>query len=378
MSGYPSQQNKIWSPSATDYGIEVLLRTGDLYYNTTSEKLRQCTNAATAAWADVGGGGGVFVYRVGGVAGGNVYTTWASFYAAINAVQGPKIARIDDSLGAAEVPAGVWNFHDWTLVGDIATVTGNRPTLTILTGVTISGNFRVERVILRMASGASTPIVYTGSSTRVIELVDADLDGGVGASGVFFVAASGAGIRLVMRGTSRIFSLAAVITGGNFSVDLYDRAQVDGDAFGGGGGLLTVRIMDPDSANYALQPSYGVASVVTPKSVWNGPINEEQLGTTELHVGSIYLPSGVRIHATTHAMIGGSVVTETGILNIRRFTGGALIASITRLGALGDQVLDLGLDVPILASDWYDLYLVAGGAAETALIKGLQLVVVRG
>lgn len=341
-------------------------------------------NSGTLEWEPAAFSSGttsLFVYEEGGVAGGNVYTTWSALYTAASAVAGVKIVRVSDASGVPEISAGAYDFGDWIFVGYINPTTGSRPTIIIRTAVTISGNFRAERLVFQMDSGASVPIVYAGSSTRVFELVDTDLDGGVGASGFFFVSASGAGVRLVMRGTSRIFSLAAVITGGNFSVDLYDRSQVDGDAFGGGGGVLTIRVMDPDTTRYALQPSYGVANVASPKSVWNGPLNEEQLGTTELHIGSVYLDisdAPLRLHASTHAMIGGAVVADTAILNIREFLGGALVASITRTGLLDDQTLDGGVDVDLVTGGWYDFFLVAGGAAETAIIKGLQLVVVRG
>jgi hypothetical protein len=72
-------------------------------------------------------------------------------------------------------------------------------------------------------------------------------------------------------------------------------------------------------------------------------------------------------------MLGGSTVSEVGILKLRRFTGGTLVATWTAsAGTIQDVPLG-GPDIVISDSDWYDLYLVAGGAADTAVIKGLRL-----
>lgn len=52
------QQNRVWPPSTTDYGVaaaEPLLQAGDLYYNTTTTLYRKCDSAAfPATWTDVG------------------------------------------------------------------------------------------------------------------------------------------------------------------------------------------------------------------------------------------------------------------------------------------------------------------------------------
>jgi hypothetical protein len=57
----------------------------------------------------------VFVYRPGGVAGGNVYTTWASLMAAVALVAGPKFIDVDQSIAAPAIPAGTWNLDNCTL-----------------------------------------------------------------------------------------------------------------------------------------------------------------------------------------------------------------------------------------------------------------------
>ena len=55
-----------------------------------------------------------FVFRPGGVASENVYTSWAAMMADVASVAGPKWIEIDSSLAAAHVPAGNWNIGDCT------------------------------------------------------------------------------------------------------------------------------------------------------------------------------------------------------------------------------------------------------------------------
>jgi hypothetical protein len=73
-------------------------------------------------WLSKKTGGGtqfVFVYRPGGVAEKNVYTSLPALVAAAALVQGVKIVQMDNSLGAVSVPAGIFDFGSPTLfIGD--------------------------------------------------------------------------------------------------------------------------------------------------------------------------------------------------------------------------------------------------------------------
>ena len=72
-----------------------------------------------------------FVYRPGGVAGANVYTTWPTLVAAVNAVAGLRLVSVDDSIADAHATAGAWNLAGWILTGSFKRTprTGNSPTL---------------------------------------------------------------------------------------------------------------------------------------------------------------------------------------------------------------------------------------------------------
>ena len=101
--------------------------------------------------------------------------------------------------------------------------------------------------------------------------------------------------------------------------------------------------------------------------------NETVVGASPgspVHIGSVYLESGVSLQATSRAMIGGALIAEKAVLNLKRFTGGATIATFSSPGTLHD--VTLGVVVAVPASDWYDVYLseTSGG---TAIAKGLKL-----
>ena len=67
-------------------------------------------------WGPVSAGGNPVIgldviFRPGGVAGGNVFTTWTDAYNAASgpAIEGPVTLAVDDSLAAANVDPGGWD-----------------------------------------------------------------------------------------------------------------------------------------------------------------------------------------------------------------------------------------------------------------------------
>lgn len=97
-------------------------------------------------------------------------------------------------------------------------------------------------------------------------------------------------------------------------------------------------------------------------------------GALPWYAGSLYLDSAQTIRAASRALIGGATAGETALLELRRFTGGALLCSFAPgAGTFQDVPLSGGVDVPVPASDWYDLYLSETGGG-TALARGLLIV----
>ena len=97
----------------------------------------------------------VFVYRPGGVAAGNVYTSLPALVTAAAAVQGVKIVQMDNSLGAVAVPAGVFDLGSPTLfIGD--------PDLGVPIPVTFADQAELRNVVgfydLGLVSLSSKPV----------------------------------------------------------------------------------------------------------------------------------------------------------------------------------------------------------------------------
>lgn len=392
MASYPSQQNKIWGPSSVDYGTEVLLREGDLYYNNSTGKLRQCTNPVGPVWEDVGGGGSnIVVFQPGGTAGGIVYTTWATLDAAalaIVAAAGTVYVIIDTTYGAAQVPSGAYDFNNWHFVGVFP---GIKATLTFMSGAnwTLAAftgpTFEMTDVAFELDAGSTTSAISSpvgsGGSLSVV-MRNASMTGLVGDSFIDAKANGGGSqfaVRIYAYGPSGLNAYALTLddtdpgSGSNGFFYLYDSALMLSTAVQGPSGYLEMH-QENRGATVLSQPGLLLGSQIfngqaTPH---NWPLNEEQLGTTELHVGSIYLFTDSVLRSISRAMLGGAIPADTGILKLRRFTGGTLIATWTAAGTLQDIQLG-GADIVIANTDWYDLYLVAGGAAETAVVKGLRL-----
>jgi hypothetical protein len=109
----------------------------------------------------------VFVYRPGGVAGGNVYTSWPTLAAALSVTPGPKTIGVDTSLGAAHVTVGTWQIGDVKFQG-----MGGSPIalLTVDDGAhlgTSTSNVTAERCTILCAG---TSAVWTPAAAAVVVL----------------------------------------------------------------------------------------------------------------------------------------------------------------------------------------------------------------
>lgn len=391
MSSYPSQQNKIWGPSSVDYGTEVLLREGDLYYNNSTGKYRQCTNPVGPVWEDVAGGSSNFVvFQPGGTAGGIVYTTWATLNAAALAIvasSGTVYVVIDTTYGAAQVPAGAYDFSSWRFMGVFP---GLKTTLTFMSGATwtmtayAGPTFEMTDLAFELDAGSTTSAISSpvgASGSLKIVMRNSSLLGLVGDSFINGKANGGGSqfnVQIIAYGSSVLDAYALTLddtdpgSGSNGEFDLYDRSFMETTTVSGPGGFLTLHQWSRAAAIVSQSGFSGTTSYDGQATPHNWPLNEQQLGTTELHIGSIYIYASSILRSISKAMLGGAIPADTGILKLRRFTGGTLIATWTAAGTLQDIALG-GADIIIANDDWYELYLVAGGAAETAIIKGLRL-----
>ena len=121
--GGPVGATVIWENDDTTAALTSSLFLGTLNAAPTSVVTNATSGGAAAGFvATATGTGGVVwspvgvampltnvIFRPGGVAGGNVYTTWATAFAAATASQCACILYVDSSLAAATVPAGTWD-----------------------------------------------------------------------------------------------------------------------------------------------------------------------------------------------------------------------------------------------------------------------------
>jgi len=372
--------------ASTDNSIVVCIRRGtSLYWRNGLLMLAGDSVLNVGSAQGVAASTSVFVFRPGGVEELNVYTTWATLYAEASLAQGPVTVQIDTSLGAASVTAGVYDLQDWTLFGSMGK-DALRPYLYFLDGVTITGSFRMEKLIAVLDIGALTsPIQPNASNGTTYEAIDTDLDGG--ASGIGLINVNDGegfqGSRLVLRGTSSVYGGAVYMgpnTDGNLTLELYDQAWVLASAImsiGGYVGALMVSCIDNETVSFAAQGDFwGVTVIRTPHVERNGPLDATQVGVAELHVGSIYLEAGPRILAASAAMLGVSGAGNPGgNLQLKKFSDATIMATWFTVSALGEVLL--GADVSIIEAGWYDFYLFGMQVGDTVVVKGLRLLTLK-
>ena len=138
----------------------------------------------TLAMLALGGGGGVaegstyaFVYRPGGVADKNVFTTEATLKAAMSSVQGPKLLQIDNSFGPATF-ASAWPA---SAIDGVRIVGMNfNSQLDLLAGTTFTANM-ITLDTVTLHSEATAP-VWTPSSSGVLTVFDSVISAAAGAA----------------------------------------------------------------------------------------------------------------------------------------------------------------------------------------------------
>ena len=138
------------------------------------------------------GPGSTFVFRPGGVASGNVYTTWATLYAALSATEGTRILEFDDAIvSPCVVPAGAWTMTDVTWAGRYSTV--GQIDVEVVEGAVFTGLRRFQDRLLVNFTGATSPVSdFAASGDQVLLLRDAAI--GCSGTGSFFSVSAGFGL----------------------------------------------------------------------------------------------------------------------------------------------------------------------------------------
>jgi hypothetical protein len=197
----------------TDYLIAVLgtppyppLANPAIIDQTGQPQLTRLIDAAAIIAVDSGN----LVWQPGGVAGGNVFTTWATLAVALQSIEGKKTVTVDTSLAAAHITTGTWTgITDVTFVSGVnsitavvtiddgahfATGTGNSNRLvfdgvsfvnasTTAPFISLTGTQNLELLFINAATwnqggGATKPFVDVGGSAVLVGLSNASQPGG--------------------------------------------------------------------------------------------------------------------------------------------------------------------------------------------------------
>lgn len=150
---------------------------------------------------------GTLVFRPGGTAGENVYTTWSSLYTAASTIQGQPVVLIDTSDGTAQIPSGTWAMDAWVLRGigtPYATILG------VASGATLTFNkLFLDNVILQN-QGTGTPITMSAANQTIYVANWSELSSSSGSSPLVQVASTTAAI--VIDNNSSISGSTPAIT----------------------------------------------------------------------------------------------------------------------------------------------------------------------
>lgn len=96
-------------------------------------------------------------------------------------------------------------------------------------------------------------------------------------------------------------------------------------------------------------------------------------GTIANLIGSIYLPAGT-LQSGSSFVLGTNDIAGTATLELRRFTTGTPVGTITSTGII--QVVTPSAPIVIPYPGFYDLYLKSDSVTVTAMISGLNIVVI--
>jgi hypothetical protein len=174
------------------------------------------------------------IFRPGGVAGGNVYTTWVTVMGALTAVNGAVTVYVDSSIAPAVVPPGTWNglgcavleaYNDTLLVTppsnpiDILTIAdggtlfrwkGLRGALTVRCTCTTTQAFLFNygplapgnKVDIFFVELGAQIIMLAGAAVAAIQVIPNGLFGPIGHLGATFDATASPGFPIVALGAA--------------------------------------------------------------------------------------------------------------------------------------------------------------------------------
>lgn len=182
-----------------------------------------------------------FVYGSTATVGKNVYDTWASLYAALSAIPGPKTVYLDTAHNGGTpllftIPAGTYNLSGWTFIGP---GNGTPCTLALANGAIITGSwfeFCDVEVYTQATSVGNIPWNLSGTCSMYLRGAASIGSNGTQPS-VYIQAGEPSGslflsMHDVTKVTAPLGSPTILLHGGVLTVNLYDGALIDANSVG--------------------------------------------------------------------------------------------------------------------------------------------------
>jgi hypothetical protein len=209
----------------------------------------------------VNGGSSSFVYRPGGTASLNVYTSWPALYAALNVAapvstkgfRPPTTIQVDDSFTSpAVMPAGAYNLDSvqFTSVANIGT-NSNGAALNIASGVTITAGVLVFRGAVNVTFLGAAPCITVNGAAQQLNLFIEEGAGLQSTGAGAFVACTNGLVIVQAKGAINIGNtVVATITGvapGTVVIQSYTATAINANATSGAGVLVLWDTMVPSA-----------------------------------------------------------------------------------------------------------------------------------
>lgn len=404
-----------------DNSLIIAVRRGDNVYLRNGVMLAPGTSIEEIGASPGGGGGGDFVWSPGNPEpGGVVFADWALLYEEVIAAGAegrPMRVWVDRTHSAfPTIPSGAWDLNGWEFSapdstsvrfasGATWTIANNVFGLLTLRNISLELDFGVTDPAIEIEpNGSAAFYLYRSalSGTFVDPLINAQGGGAQSQIRIHLYEGSACGTNSIEAGLNTTVDVYlreqcfiagdAVTSTGDCNVNVLDSSSTPAEQPGVSGTFVTIleeqaALIKYDDAATTIAQLVPVANVAAaldraksyawqgPGASFNGPLNETQVGVTELHIGSCYWAKDHVLKADSQVLIGGSLVSETAVITIREFSGGASIGTFTVAGLLANASLDGGADVA-LSGGWYGLFLSAANPGETAIIKGARLNVI--
>lgn len=222
-----------------------------------------------------------FVFRPGGVAGANVYTSWAALYAVYSTVAGPKFVLFDDSIESpCVIPAGAYNFDNLIASGEANFNTPNGGALVELAaGVTITAGTIVLENNLGLTSQvqATAPITVSGAAQEFNFIIGPETQVSMPAGSAPLISVTSGYCWILLRGgvlgdgTHEVVSVGTG-AGGSFQISVVGGGTVTAASVGGAGAASAFYWSQGNSNNLA-----GI-TLTTPASTNAAPTYAAQAG----------------------------------------------------------------------------------------------------